>query len=58
MRLHARYYDLMNIKEYYMRLSLPDTTNLGKYINEPEKWLAAAEIIRAAMNSTGRNAKT
>jgi len=27
MKLHARYYDLMNIKEYYMRLSLPD---LGK----------------------------
>lgn len=53
MRLHARYYDLMDIKEYYMRLSLPDTANLEKYIDEPEKWLAAAEIIRAAMKESG-----
>ena len=53
MQLHARYYDLMDIKEYYMRLSLPDTANLEKYIDEPEKWLAAAEIIRAAMKESG-----
>ncbi len=53
MRLHARYYDLMDIKEYYMRLSLPDTANLEKYVDEPEKWLAAAEIIRSAMKETG-----
>jgi threonyl-tRNA synthetase len=53
MRLHARYYDLMEIKEYYMRLSLPDTANLKKYVDEPEKWLAAADIIRAAMKETG-----
>ncbi|HEX4157940.1 MAG TPA: threonine--tRNA ligase [Rhizomicrobium sp.] len=53
MQLHARYYDLMDIKEYYMRLSLPDTANLEKYVDEPEKWLAAADIIRAAMKETG-----
>ncbi|MGD0142598.1 MAG: threonine--tRNA ligase [Rhizomicrobium sp.] len=53
MHLHARYYDLMGIKEYYMRLSLPDPGNLAKYINEPEKWLAAADIIRAAMKESG-----
>jgi threonyl-tRNA synthetase len=53
MHLHARYYDLMGIEEYYMRLSLPDPANLQKYINEPEKWLAAAEIIRAAMKESG-----
>jgi threonyl-tRNA synthetase len=53
MHLHARYYDLMNIKEYYMRLSLPDTANLTKYVDEPEKWLAAAEIIRNAMKESG-----
>jgi threonyl-tRNA synthetase len=53
MHLHARYYDLMNIKEYYMRLSLPDTANLAKYVDEPEKWLAAAEIIRSAMKESG-----
>ncbi len=53
MHLHARYYDLMEIKEYYMRLSLPDTANLEKYVDEPEKWLAAADIIRAAMKESG-----
>ncbi|HEX4078229.1 MAG TPA: threonine--tRNA ligase [Rhizomicrobium sp.] len=53
MRLHARYYDLMEIKEYHMRLSLPDTANLEKYVDEPAKWLAAAEIIRAAMKESG-----
>jgi len=53
MRLHARYYDLMGIEDYYMRLSLPDPGNLEKYINEPDKWLAAAEIIRAAMKESG-----
>jgi threonyl-tRNA synthetase len=53
MHLHARYYDLMGIKEYYMRLSLPDPGNLEKYVNEPDKWLAAAEIIRAAMKESG-----
>jgi threonyl-tRNA synthetase len=53
MHLHARYYDLMGIKEYYMRLSLPDTANLQKYVDEPEKWLAAADIIRAAMKESG-----
>ena len=53
MRLHARYYDLMDIKEYYMRLSLPDMSNLEKYVDEPQKWLDAAEIIRAAMRESG-----
>ena len=53
MRLHARYYDLMNIEEYYMRLSLPDTANLEKYVNEPDKWLKAADIIREAMKESG-----
>jgi len=53
MRLHARYYDLMDIKEYHMRLSLPDTANLEKYVDQPEKWLAAADIIRAAMKESG-----
>jgi threonyl-tRNA synthetase len=53
MHLHARYYDLMEIKDYYMRLSLPDLNKLDKYVNEPDKWLAALEIIRAAMKESG-----
>ncbi|HUI17351.1 MAG TPA: threonine--tRNA ligase, partial [Alphaproteobacteria bacterium] len=53
MHLHARYYDLMGIKEYYMRLSLPDLAKLDKFVDAPEKWMAALEIIRAAMKESG-----
>jgi len=53
LRLHARYYDLMGIKEYYMRLSLPDMNKLDKYVDEPAKWVAALEIIKAAMDESG-----
>ncbi len=55
MRLHARYYDLMDIKDYYMRLSLPDLDKLDKYVDEPQKWLDALAIIRAAMEESGYN---
>src|SRR5215469_15517726 len=55
MKLHARYYDLMNIKEYYMRLSLPDLAKLDKYVDEPEKWLKALDVIRQAMDESGLN---
>lgn len=53
MRLHVRYYDLIGIKDYYMRLSLPDLEKLDKYVNKPEEWLAALAIIREAMNESG-----
>jgi threonyl-tRNA synthetase len=53
MRLHARYYDLMGIKDYYMRLSLPDLAKTHNFVDEPEDWRAAGEIIRSAMNETG-----
>jgi threonyl-tRNA synthetase len=52
-RLHARYYDLMGIKEYYMRLSLPDLDKLDKYVDEPDKWRTALEIIKQAMKESG-----
>ncbi len=53
MRLHARYYDMMGIKEYYMRFSKPDLSKLDKYINEPQKWLDAMAIIQQAMDESG-----
>ncbi|MBS0469460.1 MAG: threonine--tRNA ligase [Proteobacteria bacterium] len=53
MRLHARYYDLMGIKDYYMRFSLPDLTKQHNFVNEPEKWKKAGEIIRTAMQESG-----
>ncbi|MEI9932589.1 MAG: threonine--tRNA ligase [Rhizomicrobium sp.] len=53
LHLHARYYELMGIKEYYMRLSLPDMNKLDKYVDEPQKWVTALEIIRQAMDESG-----
>ena len=53
MKLHARYYDLLGIKEYAMRLSLPDLDKLDKYVDEPGKWLEALRIIRQAMDESG-----
>jgi len=53
MRLHARYYEMMGIKDYYMRLSLPDLAKKHNFVDEPEKWRAAGEIIRTAMKETG-----
>ncbi len=53
MQLHVRYYELMGIKDYYMRLSLPDLSKLDKYVNEPQKWLDALSIIRDAMQESG-----
>jgi threonyl-tRNA synthetase len=53
MRLHARYYDLMGIKDYYMRFSLPDLAKKHNFVNEPEKWRKAGDIIRAAMKESG-----
>jgi threonyl-tRNA synthetase len=53
LRLHARYYDLMGIKEYYMRLSLPDMNKLDKYVDEPDRWVAALDIIKEAMKESG-----
>ena len=53
MSLHARYYDLLQIQDYFMRFSLPDLDKLDKYVDEPEKWLAAMRIVREAMEESG-----
>ena len=53
MRLHARYYDMMGITEYYMRFSLPDLSKQHNFVNEPQKWNAAADVIRQAMAESG-----
>lgn len=53
MSLHARYYELFQIRDSFMRFSLPDLDKLDKYVNEPEKWLAAMKIVREAMEESG-----
>ena len=52
MYMHADYYRLFGIKEFYMRLSLPDLTKLDKYVDEPDKWLAALDVIKTAMDES------
>jgi threonyl-tRNA synthetase len=53
MRLHVRYYEMMGIKDYFMRLSLPDLSKKQNFVDEPQKWIAAGEIIRTAMKESG-----
>ncbi len=53
MNLHAEYYRLFDIDDFYMRLSLPDLSKLEKYMGEPEQWRVAQDIIRAAAAEGG-----
>jgi threonyl-tRNA synthetase len=53
LHLHARYYKLMDIENYYMRFSLPDLDKLEKYVDQPDKWVAAMNIIEEAMKESG-----
>lgn len=53
MKLHAHYYGVLGIKDFYMRLSKPDLNKLDKYVNAPEKWLKALHIIESAMKKSG-----
>jgi threonyl-tRNA synthetase len=53
MRLHARYYDLLGVTDYYMRFAKPDLAKLDKYVDEPEKWRDAIAIIQQAMDESG-----
>ena len=53
MDLHARYYRMFGIEAFFMRLSLPDLSNLNKYVDQPAKWVEALRIIREAMEESG-----
>ncbi len=53
MRLHAYYYEMFGIENYYMRLSLPDLESSGKYVGERDMWEAAEKTVVAAMEEFG-----
>lgn len=53
MRLHARYYELFQIRDFRMQLALPDLGRIGKYVDQPDEWLAALSIVREAMEESG-----
>jgi threonyl-tRNA synthetase len=52
-RMHANYYEIFDIRDFYMRLSLPDMDNLAKYVDKPDDWHKALDILRAAMQESG-----
>ncbi|MFQ5633450.1 MAG: threonine--tRNA ligase, partial [bacterium] len=53
MHMHARYYEMFNIEDFYMLFAKPDLNKLDKYVDEPDKWRAAGEIIQQAMDESG-----
>lgn len=50
--MQGRYYEMLGIKDYHMRLSLPDLGS-DKFVNDPEEWAVAIKIIQEAMNESG-----
>jgi len=53
MHMHADYYRLFGIEDFWMRLSLPDMNDLEKYVDDAEGWRTALEILKAAMDESG-----
>ena len=48
--MYLKYFDIFGIDKYSMRLSLHDTSGLGKkYVNEPELWLTTEQWVREAL---------
>lgn len=50
MQMHADYYKLFGLKDYYMRLSLHDPNDQRhKYVSNPTLWKKAESMVREAM---------
>ncbi|TGY90414.1 threonine--tRNA ligase [Marinicauda algicola] len=53
MHMHAMYYRMFGIEDFWMRVSLPDMEDLGKYVDDPEGWKKAMGILKEAMDESG-----
>lgn len=53
MHMHAKYYRMFGIEDFWMRLSLPDFENLEKYVDDVEGWKKALYILKEAMDESG-----
>lgn len=53
MHLHAKYYRMFGIDDFWMRVSLPDYNNLDKYVDDTDGWKKALGILLEAMNESG-----
>lgn len=54
MKLHAYYYQIFSLKDYYIELALPDFANKkDKYFEDPEAWKKSVRILRKAAKLAG-----
>lgn len=53
MDMHAMYYGMFGIEDFWMRVSLPDFENLDKYVDDVDGWKKAMAILKSAMDESG-----
>ncbi len=53
MKMHASYYKVFGVKDFWMELCMPDEENLKKYISDPKGWKTTMDILRQAMKHSG-----
>lgn len=56
MDMHKQLYDILGIRDYYLRFSTwdpDDPKGRQKFINDPEAWEKSQDLIRQAMQDTG-----
>ncbi|GGE47132.1 threonine--tRNA ligase [Marinicauda pacifica] len=53
MDMHAMYYGMFGIEDFWMRVSLPDFENLDKYVDDVDGWKRAMAILKSAMDESG-----
>jgi threonyl-tRNA synthetase len=56
MRMHERYFDLLGVADFHMRLSLwdpDDPKGREKYVDNPGAWERTQNIVRSAMEKSG-----
>lgn len=53
MKMHAEYYKLFGMSDYFMRLSLHDPKNTEKFVEDPELWQKAENYVKDAMDEIG-----
>lgn len=51
-KMHTDYYEMFGLKNFWMRLSLPEEDNT-KFADEPELWELAEKVVREAMDEAG-----
>ena len=49
LNLIVKYYNTFGLKDYYFRLSLGDTSNKEKYVDEPANWEFSQSVLRKVL---------